>query len=344
MKKILALILVLSVAALMITGCGKKTEEAEVAEEVISEEVIEEPVVPADPFYEKVMSKDRPIAVMIDNDADYKGPQAGLENAFMIYEVVVEGGNTRMMALYKESFFDEETPADRRIGPVRSSRHYFLDFAIENDAVYAHCGWSPRAQAEISSRGVNNINGLYESAPFFRNSEYNNTWHNLYTDYKRLDAAADTHDYRRETSVKYNYLKNYTVPEGGAAASSITIPYSQCNIKYQYNEETGLYDRIRRGSAHTMQSGVSLQVMNVIILEMTNVNLNDGEGKGRQDLYNTGTGKGKYITGGKVIDITWEKSNREAKAKYLYNGNEITLNPGLTFVQIVNPSLGVVIE
>ena len=343
MKKFLALLLVTVLAMALFSGC-KKEPAKEVIEEIPEVEEVIEPEVPADPFYDKVMTNDRPIAVMIDNDADYKGPQAGLENAFMIYEVIVEGGNTRMMALYKESFFDEETPADRRVGPVRSSRHYFLDFAIENDAIYAHCGWSPKAQEEISSRGVNNINGLYESAPFFRNSEYNNTWHNLYTDYKRLDAAADSHGYRRETSVTYNYLKNYTVPEEGNTATSITIPYSQCNIKYNYNEETGLYERIRRGSAHTMQSGEKINVTNIIILEMTNVNLNDGEGKGRQDLYDTGSGKGKFITAGKVMDITWEKANREAKTKYLYNGEEISLNPGLTFVQIVNPSLGVTVE
>lgn len=343
MKKFLALILVTVLVAALFAGCTKDPAE-EVVGEITEEVITEEPEVPADPFYDKVMTNERPIAVMIDNDADYKGPQAGLENAFMIYEVVVEGGNTRMMALYKESFFDEDTPADRRVGPVRSSRHYFLDFAIENDAIYAHCGWSPRAQSEISSRGVNNINGLYESAPFFRNSEYNNTWHNLYTDYKRLDEAADSHNYRRETSVTYNYLKNYAVPEEGAMATSITIPYAQCNIKYNYNAESGLYERIRRGNAHTMQSGEKINVTNIIILEMTNVNLNDGEGKGRQDLYNTGSGKGKFITGGKVIDITWEKSNREAKTKYMANGEEIALNPGLTFVQIVSPSLGVTVE
>ena len=249
-----------------------------------------------------------------------------------------------MMALFKDSFFDEETPSTLKIGPVRSSRHYFLDFALENDAIYAHCGWSPKAQSEISSRGVNNINGLYESAPFYRDSTYNSTWHNLYTDFNRLDKAADSHGYRRETSVTYNYLKNYTVPEEGASAIKVSVPYSQCKINYTFNEETGLYDRVRRGSAHTMQSGESIAVMNILILEMQNVNLNDGEGKGRQDLYDTGKGEGKFITGGKVVDITWEKTDRSAKAKYTVDGKEIELNPGLTFVQIVPPTLEVTVE
>ncbi len=203
MKKILAIILAATLLLLMFAGCSKAPVE-EVIEEV--EENIEEPEVDetADPFYQKVMAKERPIAVMIDNDADYKGPQAGLENAYMIYEIVVEGGNTRMMALYKEGFFGEENPTDMRIGPVRSSRHYFLDFALENDAIYAHCGFSPKAQAEIASRGVNNINGIYESAPFERYSEYNNSWHNLYTSFDKLDSAADSHEYRRTTEPTVN--------------------------------------------------------------------------------------------------------------------------------------------
>ena len=352
MKKIFALILAAFMVTALFSACTKTEEEpvmmeveTEETEVVLKEpEVVEEPEVDPDPFYEKVSAESRPVAVMIDNDADYKGPQAGLENAYLIYEIYVEGGSTRMMALFKDSFFNENAPKETRIGPVRSSRHYFLDFAIENDAVYAHCGWSPKAQAEISSRGVNNINGLYETAPFYRFSTYDNSWHNLYTDYARLEKAAANHGYKTTTGVSDKYLENYTVPEEGSSALKVYVPYKQCKINYTFNEETGLYDRVKRGSAHTMQSGVTLAPMNILILEMQNVDLNDGEGKGRQDLYNTGTGKGKYITGGKVVDITWEKADRSAKTKYIKDGEEISLNPGPTFVQIVRPGLGVTIE
>ena len=342
MKKFLALILALMLVTLLFSACSEKEE---VVEETVNEVVEEEePKEPADPFYDKVAGKSRPVAVMIDNDADYSGPHSGLENAYMIYEVYVEGGSTRMMALFKEEFFEEDGSAEMRIGPVRSSRHYFLDFALENDAIYAHCGWSPKAQAEISSRGVNNINGIYETAPFERYSQYNNTWHNLFTSYAKLDTAADGKNYRRDTGFKSNYQRNYAVPENGASGVSVTIPYQQCNIKYTFNAEEGLYERVRRGNEHVMMSGEKLPVMNILILEMQNVDLNDGENKGRQDLYNTGSGNGKYISGGKAIDITWEKANRDARTKYLANGEEIKLNPGLTFVQIVPPTLGVTVE
>ena len=66
---------------------------------------------------------DRPIAVMIDNNIDAQ-PQAGLNDAYMVYEIIVEGGESRLMALFKGVSLD-------KIGPVRSSRHYFLDYALE---------------------------------------------------------------------------------------------------------------------------------------------------------------------------------------------------------------------
>lgn len=107
--------------------------------------------------------KDRPIAVMIDNNINAM-PQAGLLEADLVYEIIVEGGETRMMAVLKGK--DVE-----KIGPVRSSRHYFLDYALENDAIYVHFGWSPQAESDISTMGVNNINGLYYDGIIFLESK-----------------------------------------------------------------------------------------------------------------------------------------------------------------------------
>ena len=90
-----------------------------------------------------VNSNKRPIAVMIDNNVD-NDEQVGLQDAYLTYEIIVEGGLTRIMAIYK----DVDTSV---IGPVRSSRHYFLDYALENDAIYAHYGWSTYAENDIKA-------------------------------------------------------------------------------------------------------------------------------------------------------------------------------------------------
>ena len=105
-------------------------------------------------------SNRRPIAVMIDNNVGNYA-HVGLQDAYLTYEIIVEGGLTRIMAIFK----DVNTSV---IGPVRSSRHYFLDYALESDAIYAHYGWSTFAENDISFLGVNNINGLYDDG-YYRN-------------------------------------------------------------------------------------------------------------------------------------------------------------------------------
>lgn len=351
MKKLVLSWLAVCLVCALLSACqGKKqpamSEEMEGILDIDTPPEIEEPAEPGadELFYEAMKaSSSRPIAVMIDNDADYTGPQAGLENAYLIYEMYVEGGSTRMMALYRGDMMDEAAKAER-IGPVRSSRHYFLDFALEHDAVYAHCGFSPRAQSEIASRGVNNINGLYESAPFARYTAYNNTWHNLYTAYDKLETSATGHGYRLESDVKMEYASRFTAPEAGTEATHVSIPYSNYTMGYTYDSDSRLYFREKRGSAHVMQSGVQLAAMNVLILRMSNVPLNDGEGKDRQELYDTGSGEGVYITGGRAQAIEWRRSDRSAKTEYFLNGEKLLLNPGPTFIQIVPPSMQVTIE
>ena len=103
--------------------------------------------------------------------------------------------------------------------------------------------------------------------------------------------------------------------------------------------------RFKKGAPHTMQSGVQLSFENVVILRMQNSNLNDGSGKGRQDLADTGTGNGTYITNGKSVPITWKKADRSARCHlYFENGDEVELNPGKTFIQIVPNDMNVTIS
>ena len=274
---------------------------------------------------------DRPIAVMIDN---HKGawPQAGLNSAYLVYEIIVEGGETRLMALFKGTNVE-------KIGPVRSSRHYFLDYAIENDAIYAHYGWSPKAKSDITTLGVNNLNGIYYNSSIFWRISAKKTPHNVLTSSKALLKAAKDKGYRitsNDTSV-LNYTSTEINLEDGISATNITIPYSYIQtVTYKYDKEKNRYTRYARGVLQKDYStGESFTTKNIIIEFVENSTLNDGTTKDRQTLSNLGTFDGYYITNGKAIKIKCTKNSRRDKTIYKdKNENEIEVNDGNTWINI----------
>lgn len=284
---------------------------------------------------------DRPFAVMIDNHDD-AWPQAGLQKAYMIYEIIVEGGETRLMALFKG--VDVE-----KIGPVRSARHYFIDYAMENDAIYAHFGESPQAASDLKKFRIADIDGIAEDGTTFKRVRDKYAPHNAVTSTEKLLKSAQNKKYRttsNETSV-LNYVTDEVNLEEGQGAISVTIPHSKLQtVKYEYDEENKVYKRYaRKKEQKDWDTGETITTKNIIITFCDNYTLSDVENKGRQGLKNIGTFDGYYITNGKAIKIKCVKSARDAKTVYQdLNGNVINVNDGNTFVNICPTNANVVIE
>ena len=305
-------------------------------------------------------SNERPIAVMIDNNIG-EGRHAGLQDSYINYEIIVEGGLTRIMAIFK----DKDVSL---IGPVRSSRHYFLDYALESDAIYAHYGWSTYAQNDIRSLNVNNINGLYDEQPFWRDTSIVAP-HNVFTSTDKLYAYAKQKNYSLTTNswklLNYNPEEiNLNDPistteqvnpetgemekvpvtrEGLITANSVVIPYSYYQSRsYTYDTNRKVYLRFMNDAPHIDKTtGEQLHYKNIIIEQVRNYQL---DGEGRQDLDTTGSGTGYYITNGYALPIHWTKSSRSAKTIYKYlDGSEIEINDGNTFIQVMpttyNPTI-----
>jgi len=341
MKKIV--LLMLAVSILVCSGCAKKEPVNDILQEKpVTETKTEEPQ--KDEFVKLMETDTRPIAVMIDNDGESSRPQIGLESAYMIYEVIVEGGASRIMALFKDVSKIE------KVGPVRSSRHYFLDYALEHDAIYCHAGWSPKAASDISSMGVNNINGILggDGVNFYRDYTYDKTWHNLYTDLNKVyEYGIDKKGYDATTNIKHTSYNNKDEDLNEATdATEVILPYSTMyKVIYKYNSEEKNYTRYIGQREHMSQTGNALTAKNIIVCHVKNYDLNDGENKGRQNVDTVGSGTGYYITNGKSIDITWSKNSRTERTIYKdVNGNEIFLNPGNTYVQIMPLSADVTIQ
>lgn len=309
---------------------------------------------------------DRPIAVMIDNHSG-AWPQAGLNDAYIVYEIIVEGGETRLMPIFKGADLE-------KIGPVRSSRHYFLDYALENDAIYVHFGWSPQAEKDISNLKVNNINGITESTSDFWRVKDKSAPHNAVTSTKKILDMANSKKYNTTSNAKsvlkyvadeFTLSEKYgvktekeenntntssssqTVENPVRQAPKVTIPHSKLHtVVYEYNSETKRYTRYARKKVQTdWDTKEPITTKNIIIEFINNTDLKDGENKDRQELQTVGTYDGYYITNGEAIKIKCTKSSRSGKTEYKdLSGKEIDINDGNTWVNICPKDASVTFE
>ncbi len=276
-----------------------------------------------------INSKTRPYGVMINNIGAARPLQSGLQDAYIIYEIIVEGGLTRYFAL----FLDKDV---ERIGSVRSARHYYLDYALENDAFYVHHGQSPQAQEQFSQLGIDRI-VVDESKTGWRDNTLNvASEHTLFTSTEKLSQGIGS----KRTERKGDLLLDYSIDDinldnmdNAKIANNVEIEYSGATVtSYTYDPETKLYKRYVNDKSHVdYVTKEQYTFKNIITYQVSNVSI-DGA---RQDLKNIGEGKGYYITNGYAVPITWSKSARSKQTIYKYeNGKEIKVNDGNTFIQI----------
>ncbi len=283
----------------------------------------------------KILDEDsdtRPVAVMINNNHS-AWPHAGLQDAFLCYEIIVEGGITRLLALFK----DVETA---KIGSVRSARHYYLDYALENDAIYVHFGHSDKALSDIKSLKINNINGLYDDKCFWRDTTLNKSYeHTAFTSMEKINSTIKKKKYRNTSNE--DWLLNYSIEEIDLSlnefsqrADEVVIEYSKYQTtKYIYDEEEKVYKLYMSNKEHKDAiTGKQYTVKNIITYKVKNSTM---DSYGRQDLKNIGSNTGYFISNGYAVEITWTKSSRSGQTVYKYkNGEEITLNDGNTWIHI----------
>lgn len=284
----------------------------------------------------------RTIAVMIDNVGDAI-PQTSLNQAMLVYEITVEGGLTRFMAVYKD------TAGIKDIGPARSARPYFLDYAMENDSIYIHYGGSPLALSQIPQLSIDDIDGIASPGKVFWRTNKKAAPHNAIVSVEEMNNYIASKKYR--TTTKKRNVLNYSVEAvdlaNGTVANTVNIPYSTSKVKFVYNAEKKMYDRyVGNKVQKDWVSGETLTTKNIIITYAHNYTTNEENGQaGRQALENIGKLNGYYITDGKAIKITCEKTTRSGATVYKdLEGNEIKVNDGHTYIQIVPKDLSISFE
>ena len=352
MKKAIAMILLGVMSLSLLTGCGKKEETPAVSdtaqETSISapEEVpVSEPETPAVPegmarsyltgeWIDEAIANQRPLAVMLGN-TKIATPQYGITDADVIYDPPQEGQETRLMAIFQDYANLE------KVMSIRSCRHYYVHWALEFDAIYAHYGQAKYAVEILSQDYVNNLSGLdggVEKVMYKRDSD-RKAPHNAYTTGEGIVAGIAYKGY--ETQHAADYSGHYKFVEdddqqlflqGGSPAAVVEPGYLVNKPWFVFDSETGLYKRFQNGAAQTDgNNGKQVEVKNIII-QICEWNRMSSE----DEYLNMETmkgGSGYYITNGTAIPVTWKKDSLQSPTRYYKeDGSEIQLNQGKTWV------------
>lgn len=280
------------------------------------------------------------LAVMIDNQVDAR-PQSGLTNAKIIYEAPAEGNITRFMAI-----FNANQNVDK-VGPVRSARPYFLDWASEyGKALYLHVGGSPAALAELdSTKDLYDVNEFYFGLYFWRASD-RSAPHNVYTSSTNWQKIITKKNYYN--SINWNGLNFATntaaqASTTGDSVSQVKISYSKnYEASWQLNTFTNLFEYYQNGQKFIDPDNQNpLAAANVILQYVETSILDD---YGRLEVKTVGSGDTRILKSGKIILGSWKKNSDSGRTKfYDKTGSEIILNPGVTFIQVVPSSAAVTI-
>lgn len=301
----------------------------------------------------------RPLAVMIENHEESR-PQSGLIDSDIVYETVAEGGITRFMVL----FYCQASAYESIIGPVRSVRTYFLDWASEyNFPLYTHVGGAntpgpANALGQIVDYGwsaANDINQFSVGYPtFWRDYERLGrtvaTEHTMYSTTEKLWAVAEKRGYTNEDPEGEDWQDDFQpwsfakdeakFADRGDMAS---IDYNfwdkpEYEVSWQYDKENNLYKRFNDGQPHKdLNVDEQLTAKNVVVQFATERSANDGYPGNIHLLYGT-TGKGQALIfkDGQVEKGTWSKAKRTARTTYYDSkGKEIKFNPGHIWLSVL---------
>ncbi len=272
----------------------------------------------------------RPITgVMIENSPDAR-PQSGLLDAGVVVEAIAEGGITRFLAMYEEAM-------PSQIGPVRSVRPYYIDFALPFQSSIAHVGGSPEGLSQVRSLGVRDLDEFANGGSFWRStSRY--APHNVYTSTAKLDALQKAKGYTKSdfTSFPRAHIER---PAAKPTATKIDLSISGYfySVHYKYDRHSNSYLRSEGGQPHTDDRTHKQLHPKVVIALVMSYSI---ESDGKHSRYQTvGKGTCYVFQNGVLVKGIWRKSSRSAQITFKdATGKSILLNPGQTWITLVGLS------
>ncbi len=266
-------------------------------------------------------------AVMIDNFFDSR-PAVGLSKAIFVWEAPVEAGITRFLAIFP---LNKEV---EKIGPVRSLRPYYIDWAMEINAVIAHCGGSPEALKKAANLGIKHIDEYANGNTFWR------TWkraspHNLLTSTENLKTTFEERGYLpRDFGIWI--FKDDALRAERPESQEIIIDFNRPEhlIVWKYNPAKNDYTRWQNGAVHKDEAGDEIGAKN-IAAQFVEIKILDEVG--RREIKTIGEGEALVFFDGKKIEAVWKKPSREERTRFYRKdtGVEIEFNAGITWIEVM---------
>jgi hypothetical protein len=277
-----------------------------------------------------------PIAVMVDDHRDAR-PQSGFNAAAVVWQAPAEGGIPRYMLVFQDSL-------SAAVGPIRSARQYYIEWASEWNAVYVHVGGSPGAMATLASAGrgqlVWNADEFRWAGTYIWRVPERAAPHNTYSDgeqLRALSAAVGATDGPIEPAWTFGPAAR---PAARPVGTTLAVTYPYGTIEYRYDAGTNTYRRYIDGSAEPQVDAADGRVVapaNVVILRMRFGALNDGHPeKHRLDAEDVGSGEAIISTNGRIVTGTWSKASVSGPTLLFGpDGEPVRLTAGQTFVQVI---------
>ena len=321
---------------------NKVFNSKELKEEIGLEENINKKVRLIDGVYvEEGRENFFPFAVMIDNHSDAR-PPSGLDRANLVFEAEVEGGITRYLAIFASG---ENIP---EIGPIRSARPYFINWAHEFSALYAHVGGSPEALVKIKQDNIFDINEFYNETYFWRADHFNMP-HNVFTSSEKLKKYIQNKNLEEGSFFPWKF-KNDKKKKDLPLSSKISIKFKLdiYAVDWIFDQENNIYIRYQNTKCpegvkcsedkkpHYVKSGGIISAKNIIIEYVPAEEIDD---KLRLNMKVVGEGEALVCLDGSCREAQWEKKTESSRTRYYINDEEIEFNRGVTWIEVLRPEI-----
>ncbi len=262
------------------------------------------------------------LTIKIDNTPQAM-PQYGVQEADVVYEEIVEGGITRLAAI-----FDSQLPTV--VGPVRSVRRTDREIVFPIGGVFAFSGGAEYALRSIATAPVKLYDESNSGSAMFRDPN-RPVPHNLFANAQLLMKKDGV---PRPTRPLFSYLAPGQFAHGPKVRSFTVGFEAGYAVTYTWNSSTRRWDRWLFGALEKSANGVQLAPKNVIVMSVNYVG-----GVGVIDSYAqmVGSGPAEVFTGGVVQHGHWSRSNLYHRTVFTNDqGRVIELAPGQTWVELLS--------